>query len=81
VHPHKMIKMLLPTHTHGGRWLCPQFLGLGLFRGLNQANNCIFGGYIVIMICFQDIFRGIAKYSNFLCFRLFLATGLWRKCG
>ncbi len=31
--PHRMMKMLLPTHTHGGRWLCPQFLGLGLFRG------------------------------------------------
>ncbi len=26
----------------GGRWFCPHFSMLGLFRGLNQAYSCIF---------------------------------------
>jgi hypothetical protein len=40
-----------------GDALARTFAGLGLFRGLTKACNCIFGWYMVKGICSQDIFR------------------------
>ncbi len=62
---YQMKKMLFPNGDHGGRCFQSQFSGFGLFWGLNQAYNCIFGGYVIKGICSQDIFRGIEKLSFF----------------
>jgi hypothetical protein len=75
-----VMALYTPCHSRPER-IRPHFSGLGLFKGLNQAYNCIFYGYVVNEICSQDIFRGIAKFLNSFHFRHFPGTGLRRKSG